>query len=147
MKCVVQRVKSASVTVDGKVTGAIGLGLLVYLGVAQEDTDKELKFIAEKIPHLRIFPDAEDKMNRSLVDVAGEILLVSQFTLYGDCRKGRRPGFSEAAAPEKARLFYERLIELWRSRGLKTETGVFQSDMLVESVNWGPATFIVTTDS
>ncbi|MDO4542546.1 MAG: D-aminoacyl-tRNA deacylase [Bacillota bacterium] len=145
MKCVIQRVKSASVTVEGKVVGAIGQGVLVYLGADHGDSEKELDFVAEKIPNLRIFPDEDDKMNLSLWDVDGAILLVSQFTLYGDCRKGRRPGFSDAAKPELAKELYERLINKWRGMGIQTETGIFQSDMLVESVNWGPATFILDT--
>ncbi len=145
MKCIIQRVKSASVTVAGKCQGEIGQGLLIYLGVGKDDGEKDLAFVAEKIPNLRIFPDAAEKMNLSLLDFGGSILLVSQFTLYGDCRKGRRPGFSDAAEADKANDFYERLIKLWRQRGLTIETGIFQSDMLVESVNWGPATFILDT--
>lgn len=146
MKCVIQRVKSAEVTVEGKITGQIKEGLLIYLGVGAGDSQKDLDFVVEKIPNLRIFPDEEDKMNLSLLDTGNSMLVVSQFTLYGDCRKGRRPGFSQAAVPDMAKDFYQEAIDRWRSMGIKTETGIFQRDMLVESVNWGPATFILETD-
>lgn len=145
MKCVIQRVKSAKVTVDQEITGQIQEGLLIYFGVGDGDSQKELDFVVEKIPNLRIFPDEEDKMNLSLFDTGGAMLVVSQFTLYGDCRKGRRPGFSQASDPGLAKDFYQKAIDRWRSMGIKIETGIFQSDMLVESVNWGPATFILET--
>lgn len=143
MKVVVQRVKSASVSSEGVEAGRIGQGLLCYIGIGQDDGDKEVQWMAEKIPHLRIFPDAEDKSNLSLDDVGGEILAVSQFTLYGDCRKGRRPGFSDAAAPDVANALYEKMVERWRQLGYTVATGIFQTDMLVSSVNWGPATYIL----
>lgn len=143
MRVVIQRVHSASVSSEGKEAGAIGMGLLLYIGVAADDTEKDMKYIAGKIPDLRIFPDENDKMNRSLLDVNGEILAVSQFTLMGDCAHGRRPGFSDAMAPEPAKQIYDDLISLWRERGISVETGVFQTDMLVSSVNWGPVTFIL----
>lgn len=143
MRIVVQRVKEARVLVDGKVKGAIGRGLLLYIGVGGLDTEKDIAYMAEKIPALRIFPDAEEKMNLSLLDAGGAILAVSQFTLYGDCRKGRRPGFSAGMAPQEAQQMYEALVSRWRAMGIATETGVFQAEMLVESVNWGPATFLL----
>ena len=143
MRVVIQRVRSASVSSEGKEAGAIGVGLLLYIGVAADDTEKDLNYIAGKIPELRIFPDEDDKMNRSLLDVNGEILAVSQFTLMGDCRHGRRPGFSDAMAPEPAKKIYDDLVSLWREKGIYVETGVFQTDMLVSSVNWGPVTFIL----
>lgn len=143
MRVVIQRVRSASVSSEGKEAGAIGVGLLLYIGVAADDTEKDLSYIAGKIPELRIFPDEDDKMNRSLLDVNGEILAVSQFTLMGDCRHGRRPGFSDAMAPEPAKKIYDDLVSLWREKGISVETGVFQTDMLVSSVNWGPVTFIL----
>lgn len=143
MRVVLQRVKSASVTSAGSVAGTIGMGLLLYIGVGEGDTEADLKYIGEKIPHLRIFPDENDKMNLSLQDVGGEILAVSQFTLMGDCSHGRRPGFSEAMAPKEAKDIYDRLVGLWRQQGIFVECGVFQTDMLVSSVNWGPVTFIL----
>ena len=143
MRVVIQRVRSASVSSEGKEAGSIGVGLLLYIGVAADDTEKDMNYIAGKIPELRIFPDDEDKMNRSLLDVNGEILAVSQFTLMGDCRHGRRPGFSDAMPPEPAKKIYDDLVSLWRDKGISVETGVFQTDMLVSSVNWGPVTFIL----
>ena len=143
MKVVAQRVKEAAVSSEGTPSGAIGHGLLLYIGVGRGDSDKDVRWMAEKIPNLRIFPDAEDKMNLSLLDVGGDILAVSQFTLYGDCKKGRRPGFSDAALPDEANALYEQLVAAWRSMGLTVETGVFQTEMMVSSVNWGPCTFIV----
>ena len=143
MRVVIQRVRSASVSSEGKEAGSIGVGLLLYIGVAADDTEKDMNYIAGKVPELRIFPDDEDKMNRSLLDVNGEILAVSQFTLMGDCRHGRRPGFSDAMPPEPAKKIYDDLVYLWRDKGISVETGVFQTDMLVSSVNWGPVTFIL----
>lgn len=143
MKVIIQRVRSASVTSEGREAGKIGVGLLLYIGVAQGDTETDLKYIAEKVPNLRIFSDENDKMNLSLLDVGGEILAVSQFTLMGDCSHGRRPGFSEAMPPEPAKKLYDDLVALWRQKGITVETGVFQTDMMVSSVNWGPVTFIL----
>lgn len=143
MKVIIQRVRSASVTSEGREAGKIGVGLLLYIGVARGDTEADLKYIAEKVPNLRIFSDENDKMNLSLLDVKGEMLAVSQFTLMGDCSHGRRPGFSEAMPPEPAKKLYDDLVALWRQKGITVETGVFQTDMMVSSVNWGPVTFIL----
>ncbi len=136
----------ARVMVAGEAKGEIGPGLLLYIGVGKDDGEKALAYLADKIPALRIFPDEEGKMNRSLLDFGGEILAVSQFTLYGDCRKGRRPGFSESMEPRAAQALYESLVARWRTMGIETRTGVFQEDMLVESVNWGPATFLLDSE-
>jgi D-tyrosyl-tRNA(Tyr) deacylase len=143
MRVVLQRVKSASVTSEGLNAGAIGMGLLLYIGVGADDTEADLNYIGEKIPNLRIFPDENDKMNLSLLDFGGEILAVSQFTLMGDCSHGRRPGFSAAMAPQEAKQMYDFLVRRWQQQGIAVECGVFQTDMLVSSVNWGPVTFIV----
>lgn len=143
MKALLQRVSKASVTVDGKVAGAIGKGLCVFLGVAQGDTDKDLEWLAEKIVNLRIFEDEEGKMNRSLLDEGGEMLVVSQFTLCGDCRKGRRPSWTGAAEPVFANQMYEKFVSAVGSKGVRTATGVFQAHMLVEIGNDGPVTLMV----
>ncbi len=141
MKAVIQRVSRASVTVDGKVVGAIKQGLVVLLGVEVDDTDEDAKFLANKIVNLRIFPDDKHRMNRSLLDINGELLVISQFTLLGDCRKGRRPSFHLAAPPEKAVPLYEKFIEYCKSFGVNVQTGVFQAMMTVEIINEGPVTF------
>ena len=146
MRAVVTRVKSASVAVDGKTTGAIGQGLLILLGIAPEDTPAHCKKLADKILGLRIFRDDDDKMNRSLADVGGSVLVVSQFTLYGDCRKGRRPSFTGAAAPETAIPLYEQFLQECRSHGFPPQHGQFGADMLVTSENNGPVTLILDTD-
>lgn len=143
MRAVVQRVTSSNVKVDGEVTGQIEKGLLVLLGVGDEDTPKDTEYMVEKIVNLRIFEDEDDKMNLSLKDVEGELLVVSQFTLFGDCRKGRRPGFTEAARPEKADEFYIDFVNRARKMGIKTETGRFQTHMMVELVNDGPVTLLI----
>jgi D-aminoacyl-tRNA deacylase len=143
MRAVVQRVKKASVSVDGKMVGAIGPGLMILLGVKEGDTEEEARWLAPKIATLRIFTDDEGKMNRSVLDIGGKALVVSQFTLYADCRKGRRPSFIEAARPEVADPLVTRFIELLRAEGLEVETGIFQADMLVEIYNDGPVTVIV----
>ncbi|MBR5329032.1 MAG: D-tyrosyl-tRNA(Tyr) deacylase [Firmicutes bacterium] len=143
MRVVIQRVRSASVLSEGQEAGKIGMGLLLYIGVVDGDTEADMKYIADKIPYLRIFPDENDKMNLSVLDVGGEILAVSQFTLAADCSHGRRPSFTDAMAPEPAEKMYDDLVALWRSRGIKVETGVFQTSMLVSSENWGPVTFIL----
>lgn len=143
MRAVVQRVTAASVTVDGNITGQIGAGLLVLLGVAKEDSAANAEFLAEKVTNLRIFADENGKMNRSLIDYGGAMLVVSQFTLYGDCRKGRRPSFDLAAAPELARSLYEHFIGAVRQTGVRVETGIFQASMQVALVNDGPVTLIV----
>jgi len=143
MRVVIQRVLEAKVEAEGRTTGEIGRGLLVYLGVAKGDTEADVPFIAEKIANLRVFGDENGKMNLSVQDAGGEILLVSQFTLYGDCRKGRRPGFDQAGEPELATKLYEQTIQTLRQMGLKVETGVFAAHMHVSSVNDGPVTFIL----
>lgn len=143
MRAVIQRVSQARVTVEGSVLGEIGPGLLVLLGVAKPDTAADAQFLAEKIVNLRVFPDEAGKMNRSALATGGALLVVSQFTLYGDCRKGRRPSFDAAAPAEQARNLYERFIEAARRSGLRVETGVFQAHMDVSLVNDGPVTLVV----
>ncbi len=143
MRVVIQRVSEASVTVDQKTVGAIGQGLMVLLGVAQGDTSQEAKSLAEKTAGLRIFEDAAGKMNRSVEEIGGSLLVVSQFTLLGDCRKGRRPGFSDAAPPELADQLYEEYVAALRSRGVNVATGVFRADMQVALVNDGPVTMLL----
>ena len=143
MRVVIQRVSEASVTVDQKTVGAIGQGLMVLLGVAQGDTSKEAKTLAEKTAGLRIFEDDAGKMNRSVEEIGGSLLVVSQFTLLGDCRKGRRPGFTDAAPPELADQLYEEYVAALRSRGVNVATGVFRADMQVALVNDGPVTMLL----
>ena len=142
MKAVVQRVKRSSVTIDGKMVGEIGQGLMVLLGVSEEDTERECDYLADKIAGLRIFEDDAGKMNRSLLDIQGEMLIVSQFTLCADCRKGRRPSFVRAARPEKAIPLYEKVIRRL-SQQAHVETGRFGADMQVELVNDGPVTILL----
>ncbi|NLL19886.1 MAG: D-tyrosyl-tRNA(Tyr) deacylase [Clostridia bacterium] len=143
MRAVVQRVKKGKVTIGNEVVGEIGHGLVVLLGVAREDQEEDLEYLVSKIVNLRIFNDSEGKMNLSLKDVAGEMLVVSQFTLYGDCRKGRRPSFINAAQPEKANDLYEDFVRRIQGEGIKVATGRFQEEMLVEIHNDGPVTIIV----
>jgi len=144
MRAVIQRVKSASVSVEGQVTGEIGCGLLILLGVGPEDTDSDGRWLAAKISNLRIFPDADDKMNCSLLDVGGGALVVSQFTLYGDCRRGRRPSFVGAAAPKLAEPLYERFCEQLADEGVEmVGRGIFGAMMDVSLINDGPVTLIV----
>ncbi len=143
MRAVVQRVDRASVTVDGSVTGSVKKGLLVLIGVAEGDTDKDLIYIVDKVTGLRIFEDENEKMNLSVQDVGGEILAVSQFTLCGDCRKGKRPSFDKAAKPDIANDYYERFVAACREKGIHVETGVFRAHMLVELVNNGPVTILL----
>ena len=143
MRCVVQRVKEASVTIAGETVGKIGPGYMVLIGVSVEDTEKDVRYMADKVPNLRIFEDAEDKMNLSLKDVGGEILAVSQFTLYGDARGGRRPSFIAAARPEAANELYEQLVAGWREQGIHVETGRFRTHMEVGLVNDGPVTILL----
>ncbi|MBQ9422169.1 MAG: D-tyrosyl-tRNA(Tyr) deacylase [Pyramidobacter sp.] len=145
MRAVVQRVSSASVDSEGVRTGAIGAGFCVLLGVTHTDTDADAKWLAEKIAGLRVFEDGEGKLNRSLLDVGGEMLVVSQFTLYGDCRRGKRPSFSEAARPELANGLYEKFVEYVKQTGVSVQTGVFQTMMAVSLVNDGPVTLIIDT--
>jgi D-tyrosyl-tRNA(Tyr) deacylase len=143
MRAVIQRVCEASVTVDQAVVGRIDRGFLVLVGVADPDGEKDALWIAEKVAGLRVFEDPDGKMNLSLADVQGAVLLVSQFTLFGDCRKGRRPSFVEAARPEKARALYEKLADNLRQLGLSVETGTFQAHMEVRLLNDGPVTLLL----
>jgi D-tyrosyl-tRNA(Tyr) deacylase len=143
MRAVVERVSRAKVTVNGWISGEIGMGLLVLLGVGQEDTDSDANYLAEKIAGLRIFEDHDGKMNRSVQEVGGSVLAVSQFTLYGDVRRGKRPSFDAAAPPEHARRLYELFVERIGEAGLRCETGRFQEMMQVELVNEGPVTILL----
>lgn len=143
MRAVIQRVEKARVTVDETVVGEISKGLLVFLGIEIDDSEKDLAFLKRKILNLRIFSDSDGKMNRSLVDTGGAVLLVSQFTLYGDCRKGNRPSFIRAAPPARADELYQELIRQLRSEGVAVESGEFQAMMKVNLVNDGPVTLIV----
>ena len=143
MRAVVQRVTQSSVSVSGQVVGWIGPGLLVLLGVARQDTEKDADFLAEKIIHLRIFEDEDGKMNRSLADIGGQMLVVSQFTLLGDCRKGRRPSFAQAAPPDMAESLYRYFVDRIREKRISVQTGRFRAMMEVSLVNDGPVTFIV----
>jgi len=143
MRTVVQRVKSASVSVDGKLIGSIDHGLLVLLGVANGDTDVEAQWLVEKISQLRIFDDQNGKMNLSVLDVKGSLLIVSQFTLLADCRRGRRPAFTDAAEPTSANQLYERFIQITKNLGINTQSGKFAADMQVSLVNDGPVTLII----
>jgi D-aminoacyl-tRNA deacylase len=143
MRMVIQRVTQASVTVDDAVVGQIGPGLAVLLGVAKDDTEQDADYLAGKLVNLRIFEDEAGKMNRSLLEVGGEALVVSQFTLLGDCRKGRRPGFSAAARPDEADRLYLYFVTQLREQGVRVETGRFQAMMLVKIYNDGPVTFVI----
>lgn len=143
MKLVVQRVKTASVKVDGKTVGEIGSGLLVLAGVSRDDTVADAAHLAKKTANLRIFKDDEGKMNRSVLDTGGEVLVVSQFTLCGDCTKGNRPSFIDAAEPEKGLKLYEEVVKQLREHGPRVETGIFQASMEVGLVNDGPVTLIL----
>ena len=147
MRAVLTRVKSASVTIDGQVAGKIGQGFLILLGVTHEDTETQAVKLADKLAGLRIFEDEDGKMNRGLETVNGEILVVSQFTLYGNCKKGCRPEFLSAARPEVAIPLYEKFVQLLRDKDIHVETGEFGAEMLVESINDGPLTLIVDTDN
>ena len=146
MRAVLTRVKHASVTIDGKVHGQIGEGFLILLGITHEDTEAQAVKLADKLTSLRIFEDENGKMNRGLDEVKGELLIVSQFTLYGNCKKGRRPEFLAAARPEVAIPLYEKFVELCRAKGFRTETGEFGAYMQVDSLNDGPLTLVVDTD-
>jgi D-tyrosyl-tRNA(Tyr) deacylase len=143
MRAVIQRVMSSSVAVEGKVVGEIGAGFLVLLGVARDDSPEDADYLAEKIMNLRVFTDEQGKMNLSLFDTGGAMLVVSQFTLYADARRGRRPSFIDAAEPEKANALYEYFAERARAQGIKVETGVFQAMMQVSLVNDGPVTILL----
>lgn len=143
MRAVVQRVTSGAVSAPGRERRVIGPGLVVLLGVGRDDDDADARYLAEKTVNLRIFEDAEGKMNLSVIDTGGELLVISQFTLYGDCRKGRRPGFSDAAPPEQAVKLYDSFVHEISSRGLKVVKGYFQEHMLVEIMNDGPVTMLL----
>ena len=145
MRAVLQRVSRASVTVNEEVVGAVDQGIMVLLGVAQGDTDQDALFLARKTAELRMFEDDQGKMNRSVEEIGGSVLVVSQFTLLADCRKGRRPGFSAAAPPDEANRLYEVFVAALRERGLVVATGVFQAEMQVALVNNGPVTFLLDT--
>ncbi len=146
MRSVIQRVTSCFVTIDGNVTSKIDQGLLVLLGIQHSDTEKEVSWMADKISNLRIFNDDQGKMNRSLLEIEGEVLIVSQFTLYGDCRKGRRPGYSNAAPPKIAEPLYKLFVTRMKALNIATETGVFGADMKVTLVNDGPVTLLLDSD-
>ena len=146
MRAVIQRVSRARVTVNGEVTGEIGPGFLVLLGVSNRDGEKDADYLVEKTLNLRVFEDAEGKMNRSLLDTGGGLLVVSQFTLYGDTRRGRRPSFIDAAAPDEANRLYEYFVDECRKRVEKVETGRFQAMMDVELVNDGPVTIMIDSE-
>ncbi len=146
MRAVLTRVKSASVTIDGEVTGKISQGFLILLGVGPRDTEKECRLLAEKALSLRIFEDEQGKMNLGLEAVRGQVLVVSQFTLYGNCRKGRRPSFTDAAGPELGNALYEKFLAVCAELGYPPQHGRFGADMKVESVNDGPVTLILDTD-
>ena len=146
MRAILTRVKSASVTIEGEKVGEIGKGFLILLGVGPEDTEKECRALAEKALGLRIFEDENGKMNLGLEQVGGQVMVISQFTLYGNCRKGRRPSFVGAAGPELGNAMYERFLELCRELGYEPQHGQFGADMKVESINDGPCTLILDTD-
>ena len=146
MRAVLTRVKSASVEIDGKINGAIGPGFLILLGVGPNDTEKECRYLAEKALSLRIFEDENGKMNRGLDAIGGQVLVVSQFTLYGNCRKGRRPSFTDAAGPELGNALYEKFLAICEELGYPPQHGEFGADMQVESINDGPVTLILDTD-
>lgn len=143
MRGVVQRVKSANVKVDNNIIGEINHGILLFLGVEDDDEEKDLEYMCDKVPNLRIFEDEEGKMNKSLIDVEGSLLVISQFTLLGDARKGRRPSFSDAARPEKAIPMYESFIERMKHININTQAGEFGADMKVELINDGPVTILL----
>ena len=146
MRTVIQRVSRASVTVDGQVTGAIGRGLLVLVGISKDDRPQDADYLVDKIAGLRIFPDENDKMNLSVAETGGALLVVSQFTLYGDVRKGRHPAFDRAGSPEAAKLLYDYFVSAARARGIHVETGVFQAMMKVDLVNEGPVTILCDSE-
>ena len=143
MRAVVQRVTYSSVEVDGVIVGEINKGFNVLLGISKEDTEEDMKYIKDKIINLRVFSDENDKMNLSLLDIKGELLLISQFTLYGDARKGRRPNFMNALGGEEAKKFYDKFIEMMKETGLKVQTGIFGADMKVDIKNDGPVTILL----
>lgn len=143
MRAVVQKVAQGRVTVDNEITGEIGQGLLVFLGVTHDDTQTDAKYMAEKIANLRIFEDDDDKLNLSIKDIGGAVLSISQFTLYGDCRRGRRPSFTDAARPDAANALYEQFNQLLENEGVRVQTGRFQTHMMVDLTNDGPVTVLL----
>ncbi len=143
MRALIQRVSSGSVKIDGKIVGKIGRGLVILLGITHGDTETDVKYLADKCVNLRIFCDEDDKMNRSLLDAGGEALIISQFTLYGDARRGCRPGFSEAARPEQARPLYKKFVQSVKGSQIKVATGTFGASMLVDIKNNGPVTLML----
>jgi len=145
MRAVIQRVSKARVVVDDKIVGKIGRGLLILLGVKAGDQEAEIPWLADKCVNLRIFDNEEGKFHHSLLEIGGEVLVVSQFTLYGDCRRGRRPGFSDAAEPALADQLYQKFVQYLKEKDLKVETGIFAAKMSVELVNEGPVTMIVNS--
>ena len=151
MRCVVQRVTEASVSVirecgNAETVGAIGPGMMVLIGVCSGDTEKDFRYMADKVPNLRIFDDENGVMNRSILDAGGSILAVSQFTLYGDARGGRRPSYIRAAKPEEANAWYEKLVAAWREKGIRVETGRFRTEMRVHLINDGPVTLLLDSE-
>lgn len=146
LRAIIQRVNFANVQVNNEEIGKINKGLLVFLGVKDDDKDEDILYLVDKVTNLRIFEDEEDKMNLSLKDVKGELLVVSQFTLYGDCKKGRRPSFIKAAKPEKAKFLYEKFIEETKSLGFNTQQGEFQAHMVINIQNDGPVTILLDSE-
>ena len=146
MRVVVQRVSRGAVIVEGETVGEIGNGFVLFLGIREHDAESDLDYLVNKVANLRVFPDKQDKMNLSLLDIGGELLVVSQFTLYGDCRKGRRPSFVEAAEPLKAQQFYNLFVEKCKKKGIEVKTGQFQAMMEVEIHNEGPVTLILDSN-
>lgn len=143
MRCVLQRVSRASVEVDGKLTGKIDKGILLFLGVCDDDTQEDLVYMADKVSGLRIFEDENEKMNLSVADIGGDIFVVSQFTLYGDCRKGKRPSFTAAGKPDYANEMYEKFIAYLKEKGFNVQCGIFGADMKVDLLNDGPVTLLL----
>ena len=146
MRAVIQRVSQAKVTISGDQIGSIGKGFVVLLGVGKNDTEKDCDYLAEKIAHSRIFPDDQDKMNHSLLDVGGSVLVVSQFTLYGDCRKGRRPSYNDAALPKNAKRLYDYFVNKIQTMGVNVATGQFKSMMNIQLTNDGPVTILLDSN-
>lgn len=143
MRAVVQRVREARATIDGEIVGEINSGLCVLLGIKAGDTEKDVNWMAEKLVNLRVFEDDDDKLNLSVLDKSGQMLIISQFTVYGDCRKGRRPSFSEAAAPDEANRLYQLVVQKVKAMGIEIATGIFQTHMIIELANDGPVTLVI----
>ncbi|ADY56397.1 D-tyrosyl-tRNA(Tyr) deacylase [Syntrophobotulus glycolicus DSM 8271] len=143
MRAVVQRVKKASVRVNHEIISQIGRGVLVLIGIGRNEQEEDIDWMTEKISGLRIFEDEQGKMNLSVMDIGGEILIVSQFTLFGDCRRGKRPSFSEACPPQEAKPIYDRLLKRFEEKGIAVSTGIFQAEMDLDLINWGPVTLLL----